>query len=162
MKQLAQNLSSLTETVLAEFGLEFKLGRVVALNLPLSRSAQATIFFNNKNQLFVYISTPARQTLGDVKKLLYRIGVVAYKFCPPVGQPNYFTDIASEHFYKTFPGRKIVSDNDLRYFKTLALYNPALVQIKSVKSGVINCFDPDAKGEWRPFVKLQYNRLGDF
>lgn len=157
-----QHKSFLEDLVLAEFQLDTPVDRVVAWQLPLSRSVFCHVFFNNKNQLFVYISSPSRQTLGDVQKLLYRLGVSAYQFLPPAGQKDYFREIASGHFAKTYPGRKIVSEQDLSYFKTLAPYNPALVQVKNVKNGVLNCFDPDAKGQWRVFCKLRYSRLDDF
>lgn len=159
---LSFNLASLATNLASEFGFDVPIKRIVAWQMPVSRSAQATVFFNHKNQLFIYVTTPARQTLGDVQKILFRVGVAAYKYLPPVNQPNYFVEIASKHFNKTYPNRKIVSDNDLRYFKTLAPYNPALVQIKNVKQGVINCFDPDAKGGWRVAAKLVYSRLDDF
>lgn len=156
------NIASLATDLASEFGFTMPIKRIVAQQMPVSRSAKATIFFNRKNQLFIYINTPARQTLGDVQKILFRVGVTAYKHLPPINRPDYFVEIASEHFHKTYPSRKITSDNDLRYFKTLALYNPALVQIKNVKQGVINCFDPDAKGDWRVLTKLTYSRLDDF
>ena len=156
------NLKALATDLESEFGFSAPIKRLVAWRMPVSRSAKATIFFNHKNQLFIHITTPARQTLGDVRKVLFQVGLIAYKYLPPAGRPDYFVEIASEYFNKTYPSRKIVSDNDLRYFKTLALYNPALVQIKNVKDGVIKCFDPDAKGEWRVFCKLTYSRLDDF
>ncbi len=157
-----QNKDDLADLLLDEFQIDTMVDRILAWKVPLSRSTSTTIFFNNKNQLFAYIASPARQTLGDVQKLLYRMGLVAYKFLPPANRPDYFTDIATEHFHKTFPNRKVQSENDLRYFKTLALYNPALVQIKLVKDGVIKYFDPDSKDQWRILTKLTYNRLDNF
>ncbi len=161
-QDLSLNLKALATELESEFGFDAPIKHIVAWQMPVSRSAKATIFFNRKNQLFIHITTPARQTLGEVQKILFRVGLSAYKYLPPAGRPEYFTEIASEHFKKTYPGRKITSDNDLRYFKTLALYNPALVQIKNIKDGVIKCFDPDAKGEWRVQAKLVYSRLDDF
>ena len=159
VKNFVDKCDALADTILAEFGLDLMIDRLVVWQMPLSRSTTADVFFNHKNQLFVYISSPARQTLGDVKKLLFRTGLTAYDFLPPAGRPNYFTDIAIEHFNKTYPSKPVSSEADLLYFKTLAPYNPALIQVKTVRDGHIYGFDPDAKGSWRVFAKLSYSRL---
>lgn len=157
-EKLAQS-DDLADKILAEFSLDLMIERLVLYQMPLSRSAQASLFFNHKNQLFAYISSPARQSLADVKKLLYRAGLVACDFLPPAGQADYFSNVAIEHFKQTYPGRRVQSGEDLRYFKTLAPYNPALVQIKTLRDGCVYGFDPDAKGSWRVFGKLSYNLL---
>ena len=98
-------------------------------------------------------------TLGDVKKLVLRMGMRAEMFFPPKGQPHYFDDIATDKFRAVFPGLKIVSSDDLTYYRTLAPYNPALVLISEVKNGEIYQFDPDARGEWRVGARFHYRRI---
>lgn len=158
----SNQIDSLSSQIKTNFVIKYPIKRIVIWQMPVSRSALVTIFLNQKNQLFAYITTPARQTLADVQKILYRVGLSPYKYCEPVNQPGYFVKIATEHFNKIFPGRNIQVEEDLRYYKTLALYNPALVQIKAVKNGVIKGFDADAKDSWRVYTKLVYAKLDDF
>lgn len=141
------------------FGMEIDVDKVIARRIPVSRTANATVFLTDKKQLFCFISAQSKLSLGDIKKFVSRIGLKPELYVPPKGRPNYFDDIGREHFRRVFPGLGRVSDDDLMYYRTLASYNPALILIKEVPDGVIRQFDPDARGRWRTSVKFAYRRI---
>ena len=58
-----------------------------------------------------------------------------------------------------FPGKSVITANDLVYYRTLAPYNPALVQVQEVLTGEIKQFDTDAAGDWRVAAKFAYRRI---
>lgn len=142
-----------------QFGLNLDIDKVIVRQVPVSRTASATAFLTTKKQLYVFVSAQSSQTLGDVKKILARMGLRAELYVPPKGQPNYFDDIGREHVRAVFPGKHTITPSDLVYYRTLASYNPALVQIREVPEGVIRQFDTDAHGNWRVVAKFAYRRI---
>ena len=142
-----------------QFGLHVEIDKVIVRQIPVSRTAVATVFLTNKKQLFAYVAAMSNLNLGDVKKIITRMGLKAELFVPPKGKPNYFDDIGREHFHAVFPGRGHIMAQDLIYYRTLAPYNPALVQINEIPSGVIRQFDTDSHGNWRPVAKFTYRRI---
>ncbi len=150
---------ALEQTAKKQFGLDLDVDKVIVRQVPVSRTAVATVYLTKKKQLFVHISAQSNLTLGDVKKLVTRMGLKAELFLPPKGQPNYFEDIGREHFRAVFPGRGHIVPSDLIYYRTLAAYNPALVQINEILDGEIRQFDTDAHGNWRTAAKFAYRRI---
>jgi hypothetical protein len=142
-----------------QFGLAVDIDKVIVRQVPVSRTATATVFLTSKKQLFVYITAQSNLTLGDIKKIVVRMGLKAELFVPPKGRPNYFDDIGREHVQAVFPGRGHITATDLIYYRTLAPYNPALVQINEVVDGEIRQFDTDAHSNWRSAVKFAYRRI---
>ena len=142
-----------------QFGRDIEINHVVVRKVPVGYTAYATVFLTTKKLLLVHIDGQARLSLGDVKKIITRMGLVAEFFVPPKGQPTYFDDIAREHFRRVFPGRNNPSPEDLVYYRTLAPYKPALVEIREVKNGEIYQFDTDSKNDWRVAAKLAYRRI---
>lgn len=141
------------------FGIRFDIDHVVLRDAPVGRMVKASVVLTTKKQLYVYIDGQTRLTLGDVKKIITRMGLVAELFLPPKGQPQYFDDVGREKFREVFPGRSHPTPDDLRYYRTLAPYQPALVQVLEVKDGEIFQFDADATGGWRVAVKFAYRRI---
>lgn len=141
------------------FGVDAQIKQVIAWKIPVSRVDRATVFLTNKKQLYVYIEAQSRMVLADVKKIISRMGLKAEIYMPPKGQPRYFDEVGREKFAEVFPGRTHVTDQDLIFYRTLAPYSPALVQINEVKNGVIMQFDSDASGGWRPAAKFAYRRI---
>jgi hypothetical protein len=141
------------------FGVELDVDKVIVRQIPLSHTASATVFLTKKKQLFVYISAQSKLNLGDVKKYVSRMGLKAELYVPPAGQPDYFDEIGRTQFKAVFPGRSHITSNDLIYYRTLAPYNPALVQIHEILEGEIRQFDTDARSGWRPAVKFAYRRI---
>lgn len=150
---------ALERLVKDRFGLDVDIDAVILRRADVSRTATATVFLTKKKQLLTYFDANSPMLLADVKKLVTRMGMRAELFFPPKGQPHYFDDIATDKFRAVFPGLKIVSSDDLTYYRTLAPYNPALVLISEVKNGEIYQFDPDARGEWRVGARFHYRRI---
>jgi len=149
----------LERIVKKQFGLNIEVDTVIARRIPVGHTAKASVFLTSKKQLFCCIVAQSNLTLGDVKKIITRMGLKAELYVPPKGQPNYFEDIGREHFRSVFPGLGPASDADLMYYKTLAPYNPALVLISEVPHGEIRQFDTDARGNWRMATKFAYRRI---
>lgn len=150
---------ALEQNIRKLFGIHASIYKIIVKFIPVSHTAKATVFLTEKKELFVYIDGEARLTLGDVKKIIARMGLIAELFMPPKHHPAYFDDTAKERFNITFPGRTNPSKDDLLYYRTLAPYMPALVQINAVKNGEIYQYDNDSKSDWRLAVKFAYRRI---
>ena len=141
------------------FGYDVEVGQVILRDVEISRTTTATLFLTKKKQLMVYISGNSRLLLGDVKKLVVRMGLKAELYLPPKGQPDYFDAVGREKFRDVFPGRSHISDDDIIFYRTLAPYNPALVLISEVKNGEIYRYDSDSHSGWRVAAKFAYRRI---
>lgn len=141
------------------FGVRLGVDKVIVRGVPVSPTAHATLFLTDKKQLMLYIDTRAKAALSDVKKIVSRMGLRAELYFPPKGQPDYFDRIGREKFREVFPGRGHISDEDIVFYRTLAPYSPALVQIAEVKDGQIYQFDSDTHGSWRAAAKFAYRRI---
>lgn len=150
---------ALERQIKAQFGVEAEVESVIARRIPVGRSVDATLFLTTKKQLYLYINGEAPLLLADVRKIISRVGLVAEAYVPPKGQPQYFDEVGIAKFREVFPGRKVINDEDIVFYKTLAPYSPALVAIREVKNGVIYQYDSDARGGWRPSVKFSYRRI---
>lgn len=142
-----------------KFGVSMDIDQVVVRAADVSRTATATVFLTKKKQLMVYIDGRSKLLLGDVKKIVTRMGLKAELYFPPKGQPDYFDAIGREKFRDVFPGRGHISDEDILFYRTLALYNPALVLISEVKHGEIYQYDSDSRGGWRVAARFAYRRI---
>ena len=150
---------ALEQNAKKQFGVGIDIDKVIARQIPVSRTAVATVYLTKKKQLFAYITAQSNLNLGDVKKIVSRMGLKAEQYMPPTHQPNYFDEVGEAHFKAIFPGRSHITSNDLIYYRTLAPYNPALIQIHEVMGGEIRQFDTDTHGNWRTAVKFAYRRI---
>ncbi len=155
------NSVSLEKIASDHFGKQMVVDEVILSQKPVGRSLKATVFRTDKNQLFVYFEGETKVILGDIKKIMSYMGLSADKYLPPAGRQDYFTDIATQHFQKIFPARQLSSEQELAYYKTLVPYNPALVQIKKIKNGLIRIYDADVRGGWRNFKRYNYNKIDE-
>jgi hypothetical protein len=151
--------SALENAVRAKFGVDVDILQTILYRSPVSQMAEATLFLTNKKQLYLYIDSKSKIALGDIKKLVIRMGLKAEIFFPPKGQSRYFEDLARVKFNEVFPGRKQVSDDDLTFYRTLVQYSPALVLISEVKDGVVYQFDADSATGWRAGARFTYRRI---
>ncbi len=142
-----------------EFGVSVDIDKVYVRSIPAGRSVQASLVLTAKNKLYVIITGAAPLTLGDVRKIVLRMGLKAEAYCSPRGKPNYFDDVAEEKFKSVYPGRHDITESDLRFYRLMAPYNPALVSVSEIKNGVISQYDPNAATGWRPVAKAQYKRI---
>lgn len=159
MSDESYNQLALERNCRTNFGMNLEIKQTIAQHLPVSRVDTATVFLTTKKQLYVYIEAQSRSTLSDIKKMIVRMGLKAELYLPPKGRPGYFDEVGRQKFREVFPGRSHVSDADIVFYRTLAPYNPALVQIAEVKNSVISQYDSDASGGWRAAVKFAYRRI---
>lgn len=143
----------------SRFGMQIDISHVIVRNVPVSRVAQATLFLTTKKQLLLYVHGTSKLLLADVKKIVSRMGLSAEQYMPPKGQLNYFDEIGATKYRAVFPGMNNPSEQDLQYYRTLAPYNPALIQISEVKNGEVKQFDTDSASEWRVSAKFAYRRI---
>lgn len=140
------------------FKRSFDIKQVIAREVPVSRTAKATVFLTEQKQLYLFIQAQSGLVLDDVIKISHRMGLQPEEFLPPHGDDSYFTTFARERFKATFPGKPIRSDDDLRFYKQLAPYNPALVRISAVKTGEIMQYDVTS-GNWRKATTFSYRKV---
>ncbi|HEY1085305.1 MAG TPA: hypothetical protein VGE34_01090 [Candidatus Saccharimonadales bacterium] len=150
---------ALEQNAKALFGKQLEVEHVVARRVPVSHTAHGTVFLTAKKELMVYLDGQTRFLLDDVRKILTRMGLVAEFYFPPKGKPHYFDEVALAKYSVVYPGRRNPSDQDLEYYRGLAPYQPALVQILEVRDSNIYQFDTDSKSGWRPVVKFAYRRI---
>jgi hypothetical protein len=141
------------------FGIDADMRHIIVFKVPVSRTAVATLFLTTKKQLLLCITGQSRLTLGDVSKLVSRMGMKAEQYFPPRNRPDYFNEVGREKFHDVFPGRKNISEQDLYFYRLLTPYNPALVQISEIKDGSVYQFDSDSTSGWRIAAKFAYRRI---
>lgn len=141
------------------FGLNVDIDKVIVRQIPVSHTGEATVFLTTKKQLFVYVTAHSKLVLSDIKKIVTRMGLKAELFLPPKGEIDYFDEIGRQKFRDVFPGRTNPSAEDIIFYRTLAPYNPALVQIHEVKDGEIKKFDTDSSSGWRTAARFAYRRI---
>ena len=142
-----------------EFGVAIDIKQVIARGIPTSHTTTASVFLSTKNQLYVYITGRAALNLGEVRTMIKRMGMVADAYLPPHKDGEYFDRIALAKFKDVFPGRKPMNEGDLRFYRLLAPYNPALVRIGEVTDGVIRQFDSSDSAKWRVAAKYNFRRI---
>lgn len=150
---------ALEKNVRAEFGVVADVDSVIARHMPVSRTAEATLFLTKKKQLFLYVTSQSKILLSDVQKIVSRAGLKAELYMPPKGRPNYFDEVGTKKFREIFPGRGNITERDIAFYRTLAPYTPALVLIGEVKDGIVYQFDSDSTGGWRQHSRFAYRRI---
>ena len=150
---------ALERTVKDRFGVDAVLRQSIVLKVPVSRTAVASLFLTDKKQLYLFITAQSKLVLSDVTKIVSRMGLTADVFIPPKGRPGYFDEVATEKYHDVFPGRKNNGEEDLRFYRSLAPYNPALVLISEIKDGHVYQFDSDSTTNWRVAAKFAYRRI---
>jgi hypothetical protein len=150
---------ALERVAMDRFGLDIDISQVIVRQVDVSRSCTATVFLTKKKQLLVYVHGHSKLLLGDVKKIISRMGLKAELYFPPKGQIDYFDVIGRDKFREVFPGRGHINDDDIIFYRTLAPYNPAMVLISEVKNGEIYRYDSDSRDNWRVAAKFAYRRI---
>jgi hypothetical protein len=141
----------------AIFNLKLTITEVVARRISTGYTSTATVFKTAPTALYVYIEAQGALLFADVVKILRQMNVEADSYLPPHGDKEYFKRIGEQKFKAMFPGKHITSEEDTRYYQTLAPYNPALVQIAKVK-GDIRSFHYESK-LWRKVRGYSFNKI---
>lgn len=133
------------------------IAEVIVRAVPVGVATRATIFAATKGQLFCYIVSQSGMVLDDVRKIIHRMQCEAEVIIPPHSEAEYFDRIGRAKFKVMFPGKHIVGEEDLRYYKNLAPYNPALILLGKIK-GEIRGFEVESK-TWRKVKDYTYNKI---
>jgi len=139
------------------FNLALDVTDVIARAVSAGVATRATIFATAKKHVYVFIQSQSSLVLDDVRKIVRRMELEADGFIPPYGEADYFDRIGRAKFKAMFPGKAIVGDDDLRYYRNLALYNPALVRLSKIK-GEIRGFEVESKA-WRKVKDYTYSKI---
>jgi hypothetical protein len=140
------------------FAIKLTIAEVIAANIPTGVASQAALFrVGQHNAHYLFVASPSLLTLGDVVQIVRRMGLEAEAFLPPHGDTDYFKRIGVERFKQMFPGKPMTGPEDIRYYQTLARYNPALVKLSQVK-GTINAYMP-ANKQWRKLKDYSYSKM---
>lgn len=150
---------NLEEFIQKHFAVNFTIEEVIARDLPVSYSAEATVFRSKNNKIYAFISGEAKLTLGDISKFLSKMNIKPAHFFPPNGFKEYFLEHARVQFLQVFPARSHILEEELRFYKTRVTYNPALVEISEIKNGELKCFNADSTGSWRVAKRLNYRKI---
>ncbi len=148
---------AIEKAIQGAFGLKLDIQDVVARQVPTSFTSTATIFRSSPNNLYIFIQSQSKMLLADVRKMVRAMNIDAEGFVPPHGDKEYFKRIGEEKFKSIFPGKHIMSDDDTRYYQTLAPYSPALVRVERVK-GEIRGFHYESK-TWRKVKDYSFSKI---
>ncbi|HSE61661.1 MAG TPA: hypothetical protein VLA88_05200 [Candidatus Saccharimonadales bacterium] len=140
-----------------KFGLTLDIAEVVVRGVQTGIASKATVFKTTNGQVWLYIVSHSTQLFDDVQKIVNRMNVEAELYVPPHGETDYFNRIGREKFKVMFPGKPVRSEEDLRYYKKLALYNPALIRLSKIK-GEVRAYDPQGKG-WHKVKDYAYSKI---
>lgn len=149
--------TKLERAIQAAFGLKLTISEVVVRDIPTSYTATATVFKTSPNMLYVFIESQSKLLFSDVKKMVRGMNIDAEAYVPPHGDAEYFRRIGIEKFKAMFPGKHIMGDADIRYYETLAPYNPALVRVARVK-GDIRALHFESQ-TWRKAKDYAFNKI---
>lgn len=147
----------LEKSLKSAFGFYDGVNKIVLRDVDVAPLTTATIFFDRNGKLYVFIESKTRKALSDIRKILSGMGLKAKAYLPPKSNSSYFDDLAIKKFLDVYPGRRNINADDLRFYRTLVPYNPALVQISQVKNGIIKVADSDSRSGWRNAAKLNYS-----
>lgn len=150
---------AIEELVKAQFGLQIDIKQMVARDIPVSHTAVANVFLTSKHQLFALIQAKSVMTFGDVRKIARNMGLEVSSYLSPGHDETYFNKIARDKFRQVFPGRHDITEDELRYYRTLVPYNPALLKIEAITGGAIRQFDSHDSSEWRVAAKFAYKQI---
>lgn len=139
-----------------QFGVSADVSEVIARGVPVAASATATVF-RAGSHVMLYIQSHSPLVLDDVRKIVHRMECEADAYFPPKGENEYFERVGREKFRTLFPGKPILGEDDLRYYKNLAPYNPALVRLAKVK-GEIRAYDDRSK-TWHKVKDFAYSKI---
>jgi len=77
-----------------KFGLVADVKQVLLAGAPVSHTSTASVFLTKNKQLYVFVTGQARLNLGDIRKIITRMGLKAELFLPPKGEIDYFNEFA--------------------------------------------------------------------
>lgn len=149
---------AITETINEHFLRKVEVSRMLVRDLQTGNTTHASIFRVKGGTIYALIRSVHSLTLGDVSRMLKNIGITPGEFVPPGSDPAYFDEKAIEKYKTVFPGKPIANGSpELRYYRTLVPYTPALVQVERI-GGELREYDPLSR-QWQVVKRLSYARI---
>ncbi len=140
------------------FSKRVDITRMIVRDVQVGPVAHASIFKIKGGGVYALIRSASEMTLGDVMKIARKMGIDADEYIPPASVESYFDDKAIEKFKQVFPGKPITNtSDDLRYYRTLVPYTPALMSIARIR-GELCEFKPETR-EWQVIKRLSYAKI---
>lgn len=146
------------QAALRNFRQHIEIDSVIMREASVGGSTRATVFMSDRRRLYAYIESESGLLLADVKKIVSRMNLVAAEYLPPNDQAGYFDEIGKKEFIRVFPSRRPVSPGDIAYYRTLAPYSPALIEIARVKNGSVHAYDTTLN-KWVPTAAFSYSKI---
>lgn len=149
---------AITETIREQFAKKIEITRMLVRDVQVGPVAHASVFRAKGGGAYVLIRTSNPMTLGDVTKIMRNMGIEVDNYLPPAGVENYFNDNAIRKYKEVFPGKRIQNDaEELRYYRTLVPYSPALVRIARI-GGELREYEPESR-RWNVIKRLTYSQV---
>ena len=76
------------------FGIDLEIRQMIAKEIPISHTGEASVFLSKKKQLYAYIHGQSNFVLGDIQKIVARMGLKAELYVPP--KANLITSMISQ------------------------------------------------------------------
>lgn len=149
----------LEKEIKTRFDVSLDITKMIIRRAPAGPAIWASVFVTSNKTLFVFIEGTKTMTFGDARRVTKRMGIRADRFFPPYGEKDYFNAKAKAKFKDVFPGRPITDETDLRHYKSLVSYSPALASVLEVPDSKIRQYDSDAADKWRVVAKYNYRSV---
>lgn len=157
MDRQSYDNAAIENLVERDFGIKLRVTEVVARSVVTGNTSAAIVFKATPTALYVLVQAQGNLLLSDVAKIIRQMNMEVDAYMPPHNDAEYFKRIGEAKFKVMFPGKHITSDDDTRYYRTLALYNPALVRIAKV-NGDIKSYHTESKS-WRKMCEYVYSKI---
>lgn len=149
---------AITETIREQFAKKLEITRMIVRDIQVGVTSHASVFRAKGGSVYALVRSNTELSLGDIMKILRNIGIDADHYVPPGGVTTYFEDKAVERFKEVFPGRRVMDDSeDLRYYRKLIPYTPALVCVSRIR-GELREYDPQSR-QWKVVKRLSYSKI---
>lgn len=136
------------------FDVNLQVKNLILDDAPTSKGSHTTVFRTDHGTIYALCIADDPLVLADVKNIVKSMGMHAEAYLPPNADKNYFLHFGQKSFQSVFPGRKVETDQDVSYYKTLAPYSPALIRIAKV-DGEIRRYD-NIWQQWQSALEFSY------
>lgn len=148
---------AITETIRERFAKKIEITRMLVRDIQVGPVAHASVFRVKGGNVYILIRGSNEMTLGEIIRIVRNMGAEVDDFVPPSGVENYFDDKALEKYKAVFPGKPLGGSEELRYYRTLVPYTPALVRVARIR-GELREYEPEAR-RWNVVKRLSYNKI---
>lgn len=139
------------------FGVDADIKRVIATDVTTGKGSFTSVFETSDHTIYALCTSKQSLTLSDVRKIIHGMGMEADAYLPPASNKSYFEDYGRKAFALAYPARKIYSNREIAYYKTMAPYCPALVRISKINGEIREYLS--ALQRWQKALGYSYRRI---